>query len=195
MYELRQHKTEIRTAYMEKRANMPAEERAAKNAAVCKSVLASATYRFADTLLLYYPREDEVDVLPIARAALEAGKKVAFPKCHPADKSMDFHFVSSVEDFEKGEYDIMEPVNSLGIYNKENSLRDNCICIVPAVVYDKKGYRIGYGGGYYDRYLSGFRGTVVGIAYRDFILPNVPHGRFDVAVDVLISEGGIYAKS
>ena len=140
---------------MEKRANMPAEERAAKNAAVCKSVLASATYRFADTLLLYYPRADEVDVLPIARAALEAGKKVAFPKCHPADKSMDFHFVSSVDDFEKGEYDIMEPVNSLGIYNKENSLRDNCICIVPAVVYDKKGYRIGYGGGYYDRYLSG----------------------------------------
>lgn len=123
---------------MEKRANMPAEERAAKNAAVCKSVLASATYRFADTLLLYYPRADEVDVLPIARAALEAGKKVAFPKCHPADKSMDFHFVSSVDDFEKGEYDIMEPVNSLGIYNKENSLRDNCICIVPAVVYDKK---------------------------------------------------------
>ena len=87
---------------MEKRANMPAEERAAKNAAVCKSVLASATYRFADTLLLYYPRADEVDVLPIARAALEAGKKVAFPKCHPADKSMDFHFVSSVDDFEKG---------------------------------------------------------------------------------------------
>ena len=47
----------------------------------------------------------------------------------------------------------------------------------------------------FEKYLSGFRGTVVGIAYRDFILPNVPHGRFDVAVDVLISEGGIYAKS
>ena len=101
MYELRQHKTEIRTAYMEKRANMSAEERAAKNAALCKSVLASATYRFADTLLLYYPREDEVDVLPIARAALDAGKRVAFPKCHPADKSMDFHFVSSLDNFEK----------------------------------------------------------------------------------------------
>lgn len=184
----------MRNSYMEKRAAIPAEERAKKNEAVCKSVLSSATYRFADTLLLYYPREDEVDVLPIARAALEAGKRVAFPRCHPEDKSMEFHFVSSLDGFHKGEYDIMEPNESNGIYDKSNSPRDNCICIVPAVVYDKKGYRIGYGGGYYDRYLSGFRGTVVGIAYRDFIIPNVPHGRFDLAVDVLISEGGIYAK-
>lgn len=72
--------------------------------------------------------------------------------------------------------------------------RKNVICIIPGIVYDKKGYRIGYGGGYYDRYLSSFKGTKVGVAYTDFIANSVPHGRFDLAVDVLITERGIYAK-
>lgn len=195
MYELREHKTELRTQYMDKRRMMPENERAEKNAAICRTVLAGATYRFADVLLLYYPRPDEIDLLPIAEAAMEAGKKVAFPRCRPEDRSMDFYLVDSLDGFQAGPYDIMEPTKTLGIYSFSREKRENCVCFVPAVVYDKKGYRIGYGGGYYDRYLSSFGGTVVGVAYRDFIIGSVPHGRFDLAVDVLFSEGGIYVKS
>ena len=62
------------------------------------------------------------------------------------------------------------------------------------IEFDKDNYRLGYGGGYYDRYLSSFKGTTIGLAYYDFILKSVPKGRFDFAVDVLLSERGIYAK-
>lgn len=64
---------------------------------------------------------------------------------------------------------------------------------MPAVVYDRRGYRVGYGGGYYDRYFGKFKPTSVGVAYEEFILDSVPHGRFDISVDVVISERGIYA--
>lgn len=195
MAELREQKTELRTRYLEKRRMMPETERAEKNAAICRTVLTGATYRFADVLLLYYPRPDEVDLLPIAEAALAAGKKVAFPRCRPEDRGMDFYLVDLLDGFQPGPYDIMEPTKTLGVYRYAKENRENCVCFVPAVVYDKKGYRIGYGGGYYDRYLSSFGGTMVGVAYRDFILPSVPHGRFDLAVDVLFSEGGLYVKS
>jgi 5-formyltetrahydrofolate cyclo-ligase len=88
----------------------------------------------------------------------------------------------------------MEPDAALPAFTPETAESQNVVCIVPAVVFDKKGFRIGYGGGYYDRYLAGFRGTKIGFAYRDFIVNSVPHGRFDLTVDVMITERGLYAK-
>ena len=158
-------------------------------------MLASATFRYADILLMYYPKPDEIDIRPIAEAALAAGKKIAFPRCNPEDHTMVFHYVSSLAELEPGSYNIMEPAATLDAFALEEAERSNVVCIVPAVVFDKKGYRIGYGGGYYDRYLAGFRGTKMGFAYRDFIVNSVPHGRFDLTVDVMITERGLYAKS
>jgi 5-formyltetrahydrofolate cyclo-ligase len=144
---------------------------------------------------MFYPKDDEIDIRPIAEAALAAGKKIAFPRCNPEDHSMVFYFVNSFDDLEPGSYNIMEPSETLPVFDKAMAETANVVCIVPAVVFDKKGFRIGYGGGYYDRYLSGFRGTKVGMAYRDFIVNSVPHGRFDLTVDVMMNERGLYAKS
>ena len=65
--------------------------------------------------------------------------------------------------------------------------------LVPAVVFDKEGYRIGYGKGFYDRFLSNFTGVKVGLVYSNMILPKVPRGRFDKHVDIIISERGVVA--
>ena len=158
-------------------------------------MLGSATFRYADIILMYYPKPDEIDIRPVAEAALAAGKKIAFPRCNPADHTMVFHYVSSLDELLPGSYNLMEPAESLPAFTPELAEKCNVACIVPAVVFDKKGFRIGYGGGYYDRYLAGFRGTKVGFAYRDFIVNSVPHGRFDLTVDVMITERGLYAKS
>ena len=195
MYEIRKHKTEIREYYLAKRRGMELSERAEKNERICKNMLASATYRYADIILMFYPKPDEIDIRPLAQAALAAGKKIAFPRCNPADHTMIFHYVSSLEELCPGSYNIMEPDASLPVFSPETAESANVVCIVPAVVFDKKGLRIGYGGGYYDRYLAGFRGTKIGFAYRDFIVNSVPHGRFDLTVDVMITERGLYAKS
>ncbi len=195
MYEIRKHKTEIREYYLEKRRALTAEERAEKSEKVCRNMLGSATYRYADVLLMYYPKDDEIDIRPIVEAALAAGKKVAFPRCNPADHTMVFHFVSSLADLLPGSYNIMEPSAELPAFDLADAEKCNVACVVPAVVFDKKGFRIGYGGGYYDRYLAGFRGTKLGLVYRDFIVNFVPHGRFDLTVDVMITERGLYAKN
>ncbi|MBQ9745244.1 MAG: 5-formyltetrahydrofolate cyclo-ligase [Clostridia bacterium] len=195
MYEIRKHKTEIREYYLAKRRALEESVRAERNEKICKNMLASATFRYADVLLMYYPKSDEIDIRPIAEAALAAGKKIAFPRCNPADHTMIFHYISSFDELEPGSYNIMEPAADAPAFALADAETCNVACIVPAVVFDKKGFRIGYGGGYYDRYLAGFRGTKVGFAYRDFIVNSVPHGRFDLTVDVMITERGLYAKS
>lgn len=194
MYEIRKHKTEIREYYIGKRRDIDDATKTEKDAKVSANMIASATYRYADTLLLYMPKADEINIIPIAEAGLAAGKRVAFPRCNPDDRSMVFHFVSSLDELEKSTYGLLEPPAGFPAFDTAECEKHNVVCIVPGIVYDRKGYRIGYGGGYYDRYLSSFGGTKVGVAYSDFIANSVPHGRFDLAVDVLMTERGIYAK-
>lgn len=193
MYEIRKHKIELRRKYLARRAALTSEMRAVMDERICRNILASAAYRYADILLLFYPVKGEVDVLPIARAARAAGKRVAFPRCRAEDHSMTFHFADSEEDLEDGMYHLKEPKAELPVFDPSDPASGNVLCIVPAVVYDRRGYRVGYGGGYYDRYFGKFKPTSVGVAYEEFILDSVPHGRFDISVDVVISERGIYA--
>ncbi|MBQ8497633.1 MAG: 5-formyltetrahydrofolate cyclo-ligase [Clostridia bacterium] len=193
MYEIRKHKSDIRKQYLERRTALSAEARAARDEKIRKNILASAAYRYADVLLLYYPIKAEVNVLPIMEAALASGKKVAFPRCHAEDHSMTFHYISCAADFEEGSFGIKEPLATLPIFESADVKDKNALCIVPAVVYDRRGYRVGYGGGYYDRFFGKFRPASIGVVYEEFILRNVPHGRFDISVDVVVSERGIYA--
>ena len=58
-------------------------------------------------------------------------------------------------------------------------------------MYDRAGYRLGYGKGFYDRYLSAFSGCTIGVVYSDYILGEVPRGHFDVSVDILLTEKGV----
>ena len=193
MYEIRKHKIEIRKQHLERRAKISPEARAARDKRICQNILGSAAYRYADVLLMYYPIRGEVNVLPLMEAALASGKKVAFPRCREQDRSMIFHYVSSEADFERGTYGLREPIASLPAFDPATDGEKNVLCIVPAVVYDRKGYRIGYGGGYYDRFFGIFRPASIGVAYDEFIVKSVPHGRYDISVDVVVSERGIYA--
>ena len=192
-YEIRQNKTDVRNDYLERRAALPAEERAVLDEKICRNLLSTVSYRFADTVLMFYPVRGEIDLRPVMRAALAAGKQVAFPRTNPEDRTMDFYFVTSEADFENGNYGIPEP-KSEALFDPATSLDRHVLCLVPGVVFDKSGYRIGYGGGYYDRFLGRCRASTLGVAYHSFIIPNVPHGRFDVSVDVIVSERGVYAK-
>ena len=124
-------------------------------------------------------------------AALKAGKRLAFPRCHPDTCTMTYGIVSSLDDLVEGAYGILEPREDAEIYVPAPYKHD--ICVVPAVCFDKKGYRIGYGKGYYDRFLSGFGGTSVGFCLSRFLCDSLPRGRYDRAVDLIITEKGVIA--
>lgn len=194
MYEIRTQKNEIRARYKEKRASLAPEQKRARDAKVCSLLLQLATFRFADTLLLYSPRADEIDINPIIDRALELGKRVALPRCEAEQRGMTYHFIDSREQLRPGAFGILEPPPTLPCYHP---LKDNhaAVCVVPALVFDRNGFRLGYGKGYYDRYLPAFKGTKVGIIYQDFILPRVPRGRYDLAVDVMVTDKGVTTLS
>lgn len=192
MYELRTQKNKIRTHYIDKRKTLQPVIKRLCDEKICSLFMALVSYRYSETLLMYYPTSREIDVLPIARHALSSGKRIAFPCCDTKSHTMVFRFVTSLNQLTvTGTFGIPEPGDECPVYSREEGAA--AVCLVPGIVYDKKGYRLGYGKGYYDRYLPSFKGTKVGFVYSDFVINSVPRGRYDLAVDVLVTEKGVKA--
>ena len=192
MLEIRSEKNRLRKKYNDIRQNIREDEKSELDARICSRILSLVSYRFADTVLLYSPIKSEIDITPIAVAALKAGKRVAFPKCTPEGSLMDFHYVSSLDELTPGYYSILEPSADAPVFDKRKAhTKESCLCLIPALIYDQNGYRVGYGKGYYDRYLQDFNGTKAGIIYDRLIAESVPHGRFDLKVDFTVSEKGV----
>ncbi|MBQ8510857.1 MAG: 5-formyltetrahydrofolate cyclo-ligase [Clostridia bacterium] len=192
MYEIKKKKNDIREKYKGLRAALDRDRKAEMDEKICNTFIGLATYRYASTLLMYAPKSDEVNVFPIAERALRDGKKVAFPRCIPDTHDMNYHFVTSLDQLEKGTYGLLEPTADLPVYDLASP--EPAACIVPALVYDKKGYRLGYGKGYYDRYLGQFCGSKVGMIYSEFVIDTLPRGRFDLCVDFIVTEKGLKVK-
>ena len=186
-------KTDLRNQYLQKRAALSAEEKAKRDEKINRLILSSASFRYAKTILAYYPREGEVDLRPALETALAQGKRVALPRVE-GDHLMTYRLVCSLDGLVSGAFGLLEPSADTPIY--EEVAGETALCLVPGVVFDRYGYRIGYGGGYYDRFLHAYSGASAGVIYRDFILPSLPRGRYDLALPVMITDGGIIcAKS
>ncbi len=188
---IKEMKDSLRKKILSERSAITDPERTAYQESIISRFLSLASYRFADTVLLYYPIKDEIDMLSVAASAIKAGKKVAFPRCDSENFTMTYHIVSSLDDLTGGTYGIPEPSPSLPIYTP--SPEKNDLIVVPAVCFDKQGYRIGYGRGYYDRYLCSFGGTAVGVTFHKLLQSALPRGRFDRRVDILLTEKGAFA--
>ncbi len=187
-------KTELRQEYLEKRRALDPVQKKAQDTKIIQLFLSSITYRYSSAVLLYAPLKDEIDVNAISNAALAAGKTVAYPKCNTKDNTMEYRIVRDLAQLSPGALGIMEPTEECEVYDYiSNAQRDHAVCIVPGVVFDVQGYRIGYGRGFYDRFLNRFEGVKVGLAYSDFILKTIPRGRYDLACDVIVSEKGVRA--
>lgn len=191
--EIKARKNEIRTEYKARRAALAPDVKQAYDEKICALFLASITYRYAKTLLLYAPYTDEIDIMPIAEKALADGKTIAFPRCRKETCEMDYHIITGPAELKSGAYGIREPDADAPVYLPADNNEEHPVCIVPGLVFDGEGYRVGYGKGYYDRFLAGFTGVRVGMVYTDFILQRVPRGRFDLSVDVLVTEKGVRA--
>ena len=85
------------------------------------------------------------------------------------------------ENLKKGSFDILEPTSN------DKVTSNNCVCIVPGICFDKNGYRIGYGKGYYDKYLSNKSIYKIGICFKECLIDNMPHDLYDIKVDLIVS--------
>lgn len=185
MSTVRLQKSDLRAEYLARRRAIPDDMRAHIDAQICRALLASASFRFAKTVLVYAPTRYEVDISPLFEEARRQGKALAFPRCIERGV-MTFH-IAEPQDLVIGAHNIRAPREDAPLLTDTGA----SVCLVPAVVFDTHGYRIGYGGGYYDRFLSQYDGTTVGITRDGFILPELPRGRYDRAVHAIVTEKGV----
>ena len=183
---INEEKRDLRRALLEKRGSLSFEVRREKDERLCQTLMQTDAFSHSDTLLAYFPIRNEIDVLPLVEKAFAMGKRVAFPKCE-RDGKMDFYYVNSISDLEDGAYGIKEPKETCELFSGSGK----ALCILPALSFDKNGYRLGYGGGYYDRFLSRFDLTSVGLVYEEFFFDELPRNEHDKKASILIKEGGV----
>ena len=105
---------------------------------------------------------------------------------------MEFRFIESISDLKCGMYEIREPDADRC---EKADYDSNSLCFVPAICFDKKGYRLGYGKGYYDRFLEHFDGISVGVCFEGCVTEALPRGEHDKKVNYLITDDKIYVLS
>lgn len=185
MKDIRPIKTELRQKYRSLRQNMSQEIKDRYDEAIADQVMRLWQYKRQSVLLIYVSTPIEVDTLRIIQCALNDGKRVAVPRCIPNTRNMEFYYIRSLQDLEPGSFGVLEPnPNPANLYKES----EGGLCIVPAFSYDWRGFRLGYGKGYYDRFLSRFEGNMVGICYSECVQRSLPHGRFDRPVELLVTE-------
>ncbi|MBE6618737.1 MAG: 5-formyltetrahydrofolate cyclo-ligase [Ruminococcaceae bacterium] len=187
MYQIKEEKKALREEYSKKRSEMDLEHKKSLDKKIIERFKALATYRYSHTLLLYYPIQGEIDVTGLINDALRSGKRVALPRCESHGSVMHFHYINSIDDLKIGRFGIMEPREDAELFSKD-SLGGPTVVVIPALSYDRLGYRLGYGRGFYDRYFGRSGISTVGLVYSEFLTDKLPHGRFDIAVDILITE-------
>ena len=185
---IREEKNDIRRRYKSTRSQISPQDKENMDNQILKFFLSTLGYRYSNGILAYMSIENEVDTKKMITAAFNSGKRVALPKCDPSKRTMNFYEIKSFDDLEKGMFNIMEP-NTWKCHLADIS--NYSICLVPAVVYDIYGCRLGYGHGYYDRFLEHYKGVSMGLIYTQFIIDDLPKGRYDKTVDLLITEKGV----
>lgn len=177
-------KAELRKLLKERRASIPADSKKGLDLSIVRRILASRAYQKADTLLLFAPLPGEVNLLPLVRAARKDGKNVAFPRCHTETNTMEFFLLLPEQRLIKGAYGIPEPPEDAPKW----IATEKTLCLLPALTFDPSGNRLGYGKGYYDRFLSTFPGIAAGAVYEGMMVKQVPTEPHDLPVRLLFTE-------
>ena len=198
MCELRKQKNELRAELLEKRRNIPVEKREEWDKKISGIFLNSISYRFCDIILIYVSTKDEISTSAIIEHSLVNKKIVACPISNVGDNTLSFKTIKSVDELYSGSYNIPEPPQANPDFRElfeatraEKKRPPLAVCVIPCLSYDPDGYRMGYGKGYYDRFLPTFDGTKIGLCYSEFKAGKLPKGKYDVKLDVIITEKGV----
>lgn len=177
---LNEEKNALRKAFSDKRKAVQNKKQADET--IFQRLIQSEEFQNCDTVLIYVSVRSEVDTIGIIEACFSLNKKTAVPICRD-NGIMTFHRISSFSDLCNSKFGIPQPDESAEIAATEKTL-----CVVPGLSFDKSGYRLGYGGGYYDRFLASFKGETIGLCYDDCISECLPHGDYDKKVSKVITE-------
>ncbi len=157
--------------------------------AICRCLLQSKLYQKARTILCYIGTSAEINTMPLLHAALRDGKILALPLCSQEKGIMEARQIAGLGDLVSGRFGILAPKLQCPLVAPE----DIDLVVVPCATGNAKGLRLGYGGGYYDRYLPQTRCPAVLLCRTHVMREDIPMEDHDVVMDYLITEKGITA--
>ena len=174
------NKKELRDAIRAKKRAMTPEEIEERSAQLGELLARSPVYREADTVYGYLPYNQEVRTVPMLERALREGKRVAVPKVY--GEEMRFIYLTDLTKVAKGYSGIPEPVEDGPVAEDVHAL-----VLMPGLAFDRQGHRIGYGGGFYDKFLAREpEHPTVALCYDFQMLPELETEEFDIPVDTVL---------
>jgi 5-formyltetrahydrofolate cyclo-ligase len=185
--DLRIIKKELRNKITGLRNSLSAEELEAKSRAVTANFFSIPELRDAGGVFIFVSFRSEVKTEPIINELFKRGKKVIVPFSDVKNRKLLLFFIESLDELKKGAYGIMEPDPATA---REASLENVDFAVIPGSVFDQKGGRMGYGGGFYDRLMPKLKKGVpkVALAFELQIVDEVPRGYYDKKVGIIVTE-------
>lgn len=176
-------KNTLRRHYKAVRNSIPSDKRVIADAKMYNSFIESEYFSSFSTFLVYVSCGSEVDTYAIIDFALKNKKRVAVPYC--SDTNMFFYEIRSIDDLIDGAFGI--PTVDISKATKITDFAGS-LCVVPALAFDSNGNRLGYGGGYYDRFLSSQNIPTIGLCFEECIAEEIPTEIFDMKIDCILTE-------
>lgn len=176
---MNQYKQQLRSQIRQLKRSMSPEEITRRSDVLCHMVLASDVYRNARTIYGYLPFNQEVRTMPLLLQALADGKQVALPKCY--GREMRFIQVKDLSRIQHSRFGAPEPLEDFPLAGDSSAL-----VLVPGLAFDASGHRMGYGGGFYDRFLSQEPNhPTIALCFDFQLLPHLETEPHDISVDTI----------
>ncbi|MFC8689144.1 5-formyltetrahydrofolate cyclo-ligase [Brevibacillus porteri] len=184
------NKKQLRSHILERRKSMSAKEREQLSREVCDHLLSHNRLADAKAIMAFHPFGDELDILPFLHEAKKRGQDIWLPLTNIAERRLIPYRYTGPHMLKQGVYGIWEPDPTLA---EEADVSKLDAIIVPGVAFDSQGGRMGYGGGYYDRFLATLKKLpfLVGVGYSIQVVEHVPLEPHDVLLDAVVTEKGI----
>ncbi|AEI39211.1 5-formyltetrahydrofolate cyclo-ligase [Paenibacillus mucilaginosus] len=196
---IKERKIELRRQAEAIRSALTEEQRKEKSAVISAKVIErleellqpDPSVRRRPTLFTYMPVKTEVDVTPVLEACWKRHWRVVVPKVFAAHKQLKLYEVRSYADLERGTWGIREPVAKA---QQLMDIRQIDVALVPGLAFDLSMGRLGYGGGFYDRFMQQYVRTglpkpyIIAASFDEQLIPEVPMGLFDFRINELITE-------
>lgn len=180
-----EEKAMLRQKLLHRRAAL--KNRKDRDKAIYNRILMNKQYRTAENIFIYISKSEETDTKALIEYSLESGKRLFAPYCMPDSTEMQFYRFHSLEELRPGGFGVLQPDPASGGMARRSDM-EGALCIVPGLAFDRTGARLGYGKGYYDRFLSRNHIFRMGICYEAFVLDTVPVQPHDIRMQAVLTD-------
>ncbi len=183
MIDVQERKDRLRKEIRKSLASWSQEEKVASDQGLFQRLLSAEELRGATNVLLFYGVETEPQTSLLFPELWKRGVRIFLPRCLPG-RQMEAREMEEGSSLERSKFGIPEPTTACSLLQKE----EIDLILVPGLCFDREGYRLGQGGGFYDRYLQGYRGITIGLCREALLRPYLPREEHDLPVKIVLTE-------